>query len=203
MGSPTPDGIQAVQDDSLFVATGESCVFIRVTGRGSHKTSPALKEFCATMMEKGYRLFIFDLEHCTSMDSTFMGVLAGIARRLPHSTDAVLINLNPKTSEILQTVGLDRLVRCNHVGSLDADLRNKISKITAGSALGAGKADKKTAAETVLAAHEDLVAACPDNLPEFQNVLEFMRKEVERLGAAGRAPGGIRRADGWERNDPA
>jgi len=187
--------MQAAQDDSLSVATGESCVFIRVTGRGSHKTSPALKAFCSTMMEKGYRLFIFDLEHCVSMDSTFMGVLAGIARRLPHSTDAVLINLNPKTTEILQTVGLDRLVRCNHVGALDTDLRSKISKVSAGSALNTANTDRKTAAETVLAAHEDLVAACPDNLPEFQNVLEFMRKEVERHNAPGQSAGAKRRAD--------
>ena len=173
------DGSEA-QDDALFVATGPSCVFIRVKGRGSFKTSPALKQFCGAMLDKDCKQFIFDLKECTSMDSTFMGVLAGIARRLPSSSDAVMINLSQKTAETLQTVGLDRLVRCNHIGCLDGDLKKKILHMTSESALNMGHTDKRTAAETVLEAHEDLVAACPDNLPKFQNVLDFMRREVER-----------------------
>ncbi len=43
----------------------------------------------------------------------------------------------------------------------------------------------RAADETILEAHEDLVAASADNLPKFRDVIEFMRDSVARRQTEG------------------
>ena len=54
-------------------------VLIRIEGRASFVNSGSLKDFFAEMIRQGKRRFVVDFQHCTSMDSTFLGVLAGAA----------------------------------------------------------------------------------------------------------------------------
>ena len=53
-----------------------------MAGRGSFLNSGSLKEFAREMVNRGYRDFVFDLQDCVMMDSTFMGTMAGMALRL-------------------------------------------------------------------------------------------------------------------------
>jgi len=54
-------------------------VWVRVEGKGSFLNSGNLKEFAQEMVNRGYREFVIDLEHCAMMDSTFMGTMAGVS----------------------------------------------------------------------------------------------------------------------------
>ena len=67
---------------SIQVGVNGSVVWVRVAGRGSFLNSGSLKEFAREMVNRGYREFVFDLEECVMMDSTFMGTMAGMALRL-------------------------------------------------------------------------------------------------------------------------
>src|SRR5258708_14913927 len=84
---------------------------IRVEGKGSFQNSPALKEFSQRMIETGRRDFIVDLQNCTTMDSTFMGTLAGIAMRIRDAGGGNLwvVNRNERNAELLGGLGLDAL----------------------------------------------------------------------------------------------
>jgi hypothetical protein len=42
--------------------------------------------------------------------------------------------------------------------------------------------NRKTTAETMLEAHEDLVRVSPENLPKFKDVLTFLREDLEQEG---------------------
>ncbi|MCY3022736.1 MAG: STAS domain-containing protein [Planctomycetota bacterium] len=63
--------------DYIAVARGSDLVVIRVVGKGSMLTAPALAEFADQQRQAGFRRFVFDLERCRGLDSTFMGVMVG------------------------------------------------------------------------------------------------------------------------------
>ena len=54
-------------------------VVVRIEGRASFQNSACLRDFVAAMLGQGKSRFVVDFQHCASMDSTFLGVLA--ARR--------------------------------------------------------------------------------------------------------------------------
>ncbi len=170
------------QTGTLFVAQCGSFCLIRVKGRGSFKVSPALKKFCTDMIADGCMQFVLDMHACIGMDSTFMGVIAGIALRLKSEKDSgvIMVNMSPKTSALLETLGLDNLITTDWAEVADKDLQNELSRITDLASLDTESTDKKIAAETVLEAHEDLVVACPGNGPEFQNVITYLKQEMHQ-----------------------
>jgi anti-anti-sigma regulatory factor len=66
--------------DSLTAAYIDQAAIIRVEGRGSFKTSPPMKQFIHQVMDtRSAQNILIDMAACTGMDSTFMGVVAGLA----------------------------------------------------------------------------------------------------------------------------
>src|SRR6266404_899003 len=72
----------SVVQSSILVGVNGPAVWVRVEGKGNFLNSGSLKEFAQEMVNRGYREFVFDLEHCAMMDSTFMGTMAAVALRL-------------------------------------------------------------------------------------------------------------------------
>jgi len=62
----------------MAAARGSDLVVIRVIGLGNMLQAPALQEFAEEQIRLGFKRFVFDLERCRSLDSTFMGVMVGI-----------------------------------------------------------------------------------------------------------------------------
>ena len=61
-------------------------VVIRLDGRASFLNSACLRDFVSQMLKSGKTRFAIDFLRCTSMDSTFLGVLAGAALELRRLT---------------------------------------------------------------------------------------------------------------------
>jgi anti-anti-sigma regulatory factor len=179
---PSSDGLQVAIQDPL--------AFIRVIGRGSFKISSSLKEFAVQAIDSGCRRLVLDMAECVGMDSTFMGVLAGLAFRLRMAPDGriVMVNLNQRTRGLLATLGLDEAVEAHVAGSMPAELEPFLTR--GGKALADLPVEERGQAETaqtMLEAHEDLVRLSPENLPKFQDVLTFLREDLKKSGGA--APG--------------
>ncbi|MCX7007587.1 MAG: STAS domain-containing protein, partial [Kiritimatiellaeota bacterium] len=68
--------------DYLEGAAQGAQVWVRVTGRGNFKLGPTLKAYGLSAIQRGCRCLLVDLQPCIAMDSTFMGVLAGLAMHL-------------------------------------------------------------------------------------------------------------------------
>ena len=166
--------------DNLTAAYIDHMAVIRVEGRGSFKVSPSMKQFIHQVLanKKADRI-VLDMCDCTGMDSTFMGVIAGLACLIKGKPDFKfkLINLSDKNKKLLVTLGVDRVVdyslasenneldNCNLCGEvLPADLSNKLE-----------------AAKTTLEAHETLVDINPANFSKFKSVLEFLEDDVRSL----------------------
>ena len=172
--------------DMLLVATSRASALVRVRGRGSFKVGPALKQFGQSAIQGGCKHFIIDMDECVGMDSTFMGVLAGLAGRLKHDTGGrmVMMNLSIKTLALLQTLGLDRVIETHLEGCITGDLKKHLSDVVDMSALEGSFQDRKLTLETMLAAHEDLIKVSPDNLPKFKNVMAYLSADLKQFEGA-------------------
>jgi anti-sigma B factor antagonist len=170
--------------DALLVATHKTVALIDVKGRGSFKNGPALKQFAVSAMGEGCRDFVIDMAGCRGMDSTFMGVLAGVALRLRREGDGrvVMINLSAANKNLLQTLGLDRVLSIHEAGVSDAGLRQDLAVLTEVNVLDTAAVDEKFTLETMLTAHKDLVRTDAANFPKFQNVIEYLGKDLQKLG---------------------
>jgi len=119
---------------------------------------------------------VVDLENCIGLDSTFMGVLAGLSGRLKKTNQTLeLINLSDKNAHLLETLGIDQVL--SFYGNGHGHQPEEAETVS----VPTDQASKKEMAETALQAHEKLVQISKENLPKFKRVIEFLKEDVDRL----------------------
>jgi anti-anti-sigma factor len=172
--------------DRALVALEGQDAFVKVEGRGSFKISPSLKQFAEDCMQRDVHRVVLDMSSCIGMDSTFMGVLAGVATRLKKANqgEVILFNLSPRTRGLLATLGLDQLVQAYETGSCPEDLTG----VTPATALDTNASQIDTA-RTMLEAHEKLCEVDPENRLRFKDVLTYLRDDVQKK--SGQRPGTV------------
>lgn len=164
-------------NDDLQAAVDNDKVFIRVLGRGSFKVSATMKQFINSMIDSvTLSAIVIDLEECIGMDSTFMGVLAGLSGRLKKENIQLdLIHISDKNANLLATLGVDQLLSFysnDHGHTVPA----KDTKV-----LPTKDATKKDLAQTALDAHVELANLNEENRPKFKRVIEFLKADIDRL----------------------
>jgi len=164
-------------NDDLQAAITDHSVFVRVVGRGSFKVATPLKQFVAKVAsQRPISTVVIDLEECIGMDSTFMGVLAGLAGRLKKADQTLeLINLSDKNAHLLKTLGVDQVLSFYQNGHGHPSATKETEPVPT------DPASKKEMAETALQAHEKLVQISEENRPKFKRVIEFLKEDVDRL----------------------
>ncbi|MDO8545107.1 MAG: STAS domain-containing protein [Opitutaceae bacterium] len=150
---------------------------VRIDGRASVQNSGCLRDFIAEMLRRGKTRFVIDFQHCASMDSTFLGVLAGAAIELKKSTQngsLVLARVGQRNLELIRNLGLHRLLFVDAGDfpmGFDAQCKTPLEC--------APRPEIETA-RLVLEAHENLVNVDEANRSKFQDVLAFLRNRVEQ-----------------------
>jgi anti-sigma B factor antagonist len=169
--------------DNLTAAYIDKTAVIRVEGRGSFKISPPMKQFIHKVInEASAHRILLDMSDCIGMDSTFMGVLAGISCYIKSKPDITfkLINLSEKNKKLLVTLGVDRVV--DYSLTITGEEENLIGQANEGvQTLEPDFSDKLAAAKTSLEAHSTLVNIHPENYNKFKSVLEFLQDDVNSL----------------------
>ena len=159
-----------IAPSAILVGVSDRTVWVRVEGRGSFQNATGLKQFGKEMTNRGYRQFVFDLKGCPVMDSTFMGTLTSIAMHLRElgSGQLCIVNLNERNRDLLSNLGLDRFF---NMGSAPCTA-------PAQEVLPAVSEDKQTRTETMIEAHEAVVAANPANEAKFKDVLDYLKQDL-------------------------
>jgi anti-sigma B factor antagonist len=162
---------------NLSVAVSEKVAWIRIDGRASFNNSVDFKSVVTGLWDRGCSHFVLDLTECLLMDSTFLGVLAGLGLRYPHNGDKnaafELLNPNARISDLLENLGVVHLFKVVQ-GPPAADRALKAVGDTP------GQRDGTEVTRTCLDAHRTLMNINPANVPKFKDVTEFLQEELRR-----------------------
>ena len=169
--------------DNLTAAYINRTAVIRVEGRGSFKISPPMKQFIQRVIEaKSASRILIDMSDCCGMDSTFMGVLAGLSYHVKDKPGFTLklLNLSEKNQKLLATLGVDQVVNYS-LSSTDEEKELMTGQSDDAQTLEPDFSNTLEAAKTTLEAHEALVDINPKNLAKFKSVLELLQNDVRTL----------------------
>ncbi len=163
--------------DKVEVGIQGDVAYVRVHGRGTFKVGPALKQFGTTAIEQGCSRIVVEMQECVGMDSTFMGILAGLSTVLKKTgREVVLVNLSEKNLFLLKMLGLLHLVR------VETSVDDPAVPVVAEQSLRTGE-DKRQMTQTMITAHEALIDASPDNIVKFKDVLAYLKEDLKRTVA--------------------
>jgi len=153
--------------------------WIRCAGKGNFMSSPAVKQCAERSLQDGERCVVIDLHLCTGMDSTFMGMLAGLAIRLSKQSDGGRLEIAgaaEKNVASLEDLGLNALMEINPTEAPWAtaleEIRTQLQPWT-GAVL-----NMRERSQEVLEAHKILSATNQDNAEKFDNVVQLLEKEL-------------------------
>ncbi len=142
--------------------------------------SPAVKSFGDRRIAEGETCLVADLSACTSMDSTFMGTLAGLAARIStrQGGRVQVAEAGERNRRSLEDLGLDNLMDVNPPA---AEWKNSETIIRAclhnAAAQGQSSRDRM---HHVLNAHRELSDISEKNAKIFSNVVETLEHGLEQ-----------------------
>lgn len=169
-----------MEESSILVKQEGQVGIVRVVGKGSFKNAQNLKKYIERAMLEGVHDFVIDLQDCVHMDSTFMGVMAGmgIGRIRMKQSPPRVIHASARSRELLETLGLDRILNIEH--STDTSSLSGFNPVEQ-----AEPESKIQSARTMLQAHENLIEVKPENEAKFEDVLIYLKEKltIEKLSS--------------------
>ena len=168
----------------MLVSVGERCACVKIAGRANFTSSIDFKTLVNELMQKGYTYFVLDLNECTLMDSTFLGVLAGFglkvnAPQTDHVTRTIeLYNPNARIADLLENLGVLHLFK---IGQGDVTLPEE----TAPHDHTPANPSREEVTRNCLEAHRTLMDLHPDNAARFKDVAAFLAEDLKKMKAAG------------------
>ena len=179
--------VPAVQ---ILLAITEQAVLIKVQGKASFAISTDFKTVVQELRKRRHQNFLIDVSECPLMDSTFLGVLAGLGiesgseNSAPDNRPIKLVNPTSRVSDLLESLGVSHLFTLVR-GPIPSEVSGQL--IPAAS----GAHSKVEVSRTCLQAHETLMALNPGNVAKFKDVARFLAEDIRRLesGADSTVPG--------------
>ena len=173
----------------VFVAWTEGDVFVRVIGRGTYQNAEPVRQFGKEWMDKACRCFHVDMAQCAWMDSTFLGVLAGLGLKLRargQNGGLHLFNAGNHNLQSCQSLGLDQLARLESgppdSGTCLLPPESAYRKLPDTDLAELKKLrDKAGTTRLMIEAHEALCRADERNEGKFRDVKQYLREEATRL----------------------
>ena len=144
--------------------------FLNIVGKASYLNCRNVSEFFSTVATKGCKHLYINFGECVGMDSTFMGMIAGVALRLRKKrADVTLLNLKDRNLQLIENLGIYKLVKIednNNLNIVEQELETS-----------------SVSGESMLKAHENLIEADSSNLEKFEDVITFLKKETEQTNS--------------------
>ena len=164
---------EKVQPAFLVDAYSDPAI-VKVNGRVNFANSGPLRDFFDQVISSGRERFVIDFRNCSGMDSTFLGILAGVALELRKKAPpgrVLLCRLGERNYELIRNLGLHRI--------MDVDTGEHTFENEPLALPGEKKEPQSEKARRVLEAHENLIKADEDNRSKFQDVIAYLKNQVE------------------------
>jgi anti-anti-sigma factor len=166
----------------LTVAIFDQVVWVKVSGRANFSSSMDLRKLVNELWDRGYRHFVFELCDCVIMDSTFLGVLAGIGLKFAEANQrgikstVEVANPNPRISDILENLGVAHLFNVITSANPESEKFQPLSHDSE-------PASRTEVTRTCLEAHKILMNLNPANVSKFKDVAQFLAEDLKKLEA--------------------
>ena len=163
-----------------MVLVGKEFACIKISGRANFNLSVEFKTLITELQRKGYAFFVLELSECVLMDSTFLGVLAGLVLK-PHQPAGdlpgptlQLRNANARIMDLFENLGVLHLFKIAE------------GPVTAAESLetcapSAEPASRVEITRACLEAHQTLMEVNPDNVARFKDVTKFLAEDLAKL----------------------
>ena len=168
----------AEEEPHFLVNPYDDPVVVKINGKASFMNSGPVKELFDRLVDQGKSRFVVDFQKCSGMDSTFLGILAGLGIKLMKQEpkgSVVLCRLGSRNQELIRNLGLHRLLTVD-TGELESSLpeNGEMESLE-----DTGKRSQIGNARLVLEAHENLVEIDASNKTKFQDVISFLKNQME------------------------
>ena len=153
----------------FFACKTTDAVILKIKGNANYLHATEFDRFLKTTLEK-YKRYCIIFDECTSLDSTCLGILAGLLLKL-KKVDGICFfcGLKQRQIECVKMVGLDKL----------AHIIDKIPEGTSDELLHQIKLEEKTAltSQLVLEAHRFLLEINAHNKINFKDVISLLEEK--------------------------
>ena len=162
-----------METGEIFISNKDGVHQIRVKGNASFVCAPPLRELAKRLPGEPFNGLRIDLEECTWMDSTFMGMLAmlGLSAK-KKGVPAEIYNASEQNDKLLGGLGLKKVFEFKLGPLPDAQ-----SDTPAAS----NATTPENSARNVLDAHQTLMDIDISNVPKFEKVVEFVKKDIDKM----------------------
>jgi anti-sigma B factor antagonist len=168
---------------TLMVAIFDDAVWIKISGRANFTSSLDLKRIVTELWERGYRRFVLEISDCVLMDSTFLGVMAGIGLKFAEANQrgetccVEIANPNARIADILENLGVAHLFKIIHIARQENGKFAPLSR-------DGESAPRVEVTRTCLEAHKILMGLNPENVGKFKDVAQFLAEDLKKLEQA-------------------
>lgn len=161
-----------METGEVFLSEKGGVTSIRVKGNASFACAPPLRELAKKLASEPFGGLKIDLEECTWMDSTFMGMLAMLGLNAKKKgVPAEIWNASEQNEKLLCGLGLKKVFAFLTGESGAADDAPAASNDTT----------EEGRARNVLDAHQTLMDIDVGNVQKFEKVVEYVKKDIDRM----------------------
>ncbi len=163
----------------LYACPNDDVVVFRIQGRGTFLNSAPFKSMIQKMQDRNPQTsFLLDMRECESMDSTFMGVLAGVglAQRREKRPNLTLVNVSDRVRKLLTTLGLAHFLDIRSATAENDPLPDDTDFHRAEKC----EVDREEQILHMIKAHEDLTHLDSSNKIRFENVLKYLNESLDK-----------------------
>ncbi|HUX39123.1 MAG TPA: STAS domain-containing protein [Rectinemataceae bacterium] len=161
-------------DEALFFKAVDDRIFIKAKGHVTAAFCPELKSRCFARFEDKPPVasILLDLTECDYMDSTFLGLIVGLAKRLKtvSGRKIALWGVSDICVGLLRTIGVLRLV---DIASVAPVLPPSLDQVGRG---------VTTTAQFLLDSHEELSSLSDENRAKFSALSSMLRESIKKPG---------------------
>jgi anti-anti-sigma factor len=164
---------------TISVWANDKVACVRVSGRANISASVDFKCLIRELVAQKPRRFILDLSDCLLMDSTFLGVLAGMGQRFQNGNTPEnlctleLFNPSERVTELLDNLGVMDYFKLTDSNGLEESGLRSVDHTPV-------QPGVKEVSKTCLDAHNKLMELNPENVPKFKDVTRFLEEDLNK-----------------------
>lgn len=162
---------------TLSVCTEGHRAVVRIAGRANFTASVDFKKLVLRLQERGLTHIVLDLTDCLIMDSTFLGVLAGLGFRTATTRAGItqptieLFQPSQRVADLIDNLGVTHLFKMVPRPETQAPF------LTISPELDTSRVE---ITRTCLEAHRQLMELNPANVPKFKDVAQFFADDLKK-----------------------